>query len=229
MRSVQNGKDDFQAAWGKGFHGGWGKDTAPLPMSTQAFVNEMITTVTIALVSPNYQYSSAFGLGFEVLCGYYSLEIRNEEQREKMRVALAKALLTDPTQMKEDSESLLAAAEGMSEDDLFETAEFKRLAALNSKFKYTYVFGVGLLTLMQKVGVDPGTGVKTWCEKLNLNCQNQFSRDAVYFKAQVEKLEMMKEMFKQMKDASERAAAKAAEEKAAGVESTDPRKASNMA
>ena len=55
LRSVQDGKDDFQKYWGTGFSGGWGDDTAPLPMSTQAFVNEMITTVTIALASPNYR------------------------------------------------------------------------------------------------------------------------------------------------------------------------------
>jgi len=63
--------------------------------------------------------------------------------------------------------------------------EFKRLAALDSSFKYTYIFGAGLLVLMQKVGVDPATGVKSWCEKLNLNCEGQFSRDAAYFKTQM--------------------------------------------
>ena len=108
--------------------GGWGEGTAPLPMSTQAFVNEMITTVTIAQASPNYQYSSLFGLGFETLVSYYTLEVRTHtharthaharmhppaltlhphhiaqvrkpEQKEKMRVALAGALLADPAQV----------------------------------------------------------------------------------------------------------------------------------
>lgn len=226
-RTVQDGKDDFQRHWGEGFVGGWGENTAPLPMSTQTFVNEMITTVTIALASPNYQYSPAFGLGFQTLIGYYSLEIRSEKQREKMRIALAKALLTDPAQMEEDATSLLAAAEGLSEEELFETAEFKRLAGLNSQFKYTYIFGVGLLTLMQKVGVDPATGVKSWCDKLNLACENQFTRDASYFKAQMSKLELMQEMFAQMKAASEKAATQAAEDKAAGIETKDPRKITN--
>jgi len=176
------------------------------------------------------EYSSAFGLGFQTLVGYYSLEIRSDTQKEKMRVALATALLTDPAQLKEDAESLLVTAEELSENELFETAEFKRLAQLDSKFKYTYIFGVGLLTLMQKVGVDPDTGVKSWCERLNLKCQNQFTRDASYFKAQMSKLELMKEMFAQMKEASEKAAAQAAADKAAGVESkepNDPRKVSN--
>jgi hypothetical protein len=43
-----NNRTGVQAAWGEGVVGGWGEGTAPLPMSTQAFVNEMITTVTVA-------------------------------------------------------------------------------------------------------------------------------------------------------------------------------------
>lgn len=229
MRSVQDGKDAFQESWGDGVVGGWGEGTAPLPMSTQAFVNEMITTVTVAMASPNYMYSSLFGLGFETLVSYYTLEVRRPEQKEKLRVALAGALLADPAQMKADAEALRAVAEGLSEEALFESAEFKRLAALGGKFKYTYVFGVGLIQLMQLVEpkVDPVVGASAWTKRLGLPCENQATRDATYFKAQMEKLELMKDMFAQMKAAGEKAAAKAAEDKAAGVESSDPRSIKN--
>jgi len=228
-RTVQEGKDDFQVMWGKGQVSGWGEGTAPLPMSTQAFCNEMITTVTIAMASPNYQYAPPFGLGFETLCSYYAVELRVESERGRMSEALAGALLADAAQMKKDAESLLAAADGVTEEALFETPEFKALAALNGEFKYTYVFGVGLLVLMQKVGVDPNAGVKSWTEKLNLKCENQFTRDANYFKVQMEKLELMKGMLTQMKTAGEKASAKQAADKAAGIESKDPRKAGNLA
>jgi len=229
MRSVQNGKDDFQASWGEGVVGAWGEGTAPLPMSTQAFVNEMITTVTIAQSSPNMQYSSIFGLGFETLVSYYTLEVRRPEQKEKMRVALAKALLTDPVQMKADAEALKAEAKGKTVEELFETAEFKRLAGLGGKFKYTYVFGVGLIQLMQLVDpvVEPVAGASAWTKKLSLPCENQATRDATYFKAQMEKLTLMKDMFAQMKASNEKKAAKAAEDEAAGIVSTDPRSIKN--
>jgi len=225
MRSVQDGKDDFQAAWGEGVTGGWGEGTAPLPMSTQAFVNEMITTVTVAQASANYEYSSIFGLGFETLVSYYTLEVRKPESKEKMRVALAKALLRDPTQMKADAEALKAGAAGKTVEELFETAEFKRLAGLNGKFKYTYVFGVGLIQLMQLVEspVDPVAGASAWTKKLGLPCENQATRDATYFKAQMEKLELMKDMFAQMKARDERNAAN----KAAGIETNDSRSLKN--
>merc|ERR1711906_14227 len=102
--------------------------------------------------------------------------------------ALAKALLRDPAQMQADAEELKTA------EQLFETAEFKRLAGLNGKFKYTYVFGVGLIQLMQLVDppVDPVAGASAWTKKLGLPCENQATRDANYFKAQMEKLELMK-------------------------------------
>ena len=217
-RTVQDGKDAFQAMWGKGQFGGWGEGTSPLPMSTQAFCNEMITTVTIAMSSPSYQYTPLFGLGFETLCSYYAIEINLESERGRMAEALAGALLTDAKEMKKDAESLLAAAEGATEEALFETPQFKALAALNGEFKYTYVTGVAMLVLMQKVGVDPNVGVKSWCEKLNLKCENQFTRDANYFKQQMEKLELMKGTLLQMKEAGVKAAAKAAAEKAAKAE-----------
>jgi len=221
LRSVQDGKDDFQKSWGEGAFGGWGEGTAPLPMSTQAFVNEMITTVTVAQASANYEYSSIFGLGFETLVSYYTLEVRKPEMKEKCRVALAKALLRDPAQMQADAEELKAAATGKTAEQLFETAEFKRLAGLNGKFKYTYVFGVGLIQLMQLVDppVDPVAGASAWTKKLGLPCENQATRDANYFKAQMEKLELMKDMIAQMKASGERKAAN----KAAGTEESDAR------
>ena len=43
----------------------------------------------------------------------------------------------------------------------------------------------------------------------------------------MEKLELMKDMFAQMKAVGERAAVKEAEDKAAGIESTDPRSIGN--
>lgn len=228
VRTIQDGKDEFQEWWGQGFSGGWGDGTAPLPMSTTAFINEMITTVTIAMPSPNYQYSPIFALGFETLCSYYAIEVRNEAARERMREALAKALLLDPAQMKSDADALLAASEGADEEALLATAELQKLASLEGKFKYTYVFGTGLIILMQKVGVDPEAGVKSWCEKLNLAaCEGQFARDYRYYKSQMDKLDGMKAMMAQMKEAAEKAAAKAAADTEAGVESTDPRKIAN--
>merc|ERR1711865_157946 len=147
---------------GEGVTGGWGEGAAPLPMSTQAFVNEMITTVTVAQASANYEYSSIFGLGFETLVSYYTLEVRKPESKEKMRVALAKALLRDPTQMKADAEALKAGAAGKTVDELFETP------------------------------VDPVAGASAWTKKLGLPCENQATRDATYFKAQKDMLALMK-------------------------------------
>jgi hypothetical protein len=221
LRSVQDGKDDFQTSWGTGAFGAWGAGTRPLPMSTQAFVNEMITTVTVAQASANYEYSSIFGLGYETLVSYYTLEVRSEEAKEKCRVALAEALLRDPAQMKADAEELKAAATGKTVEELFETAEFKRLAGLDGKFKYTYVFGVGLMQLMQLVEpkVEIVEGASAWTKKLGLPCENQATRDATYFKKQMEKLQLMKDMFDQMKAAAER--------KAANPDARDPRSISN--
>ena len=57
--------------------------------------------------------------------------------------------------------------------------------------------------------------------------EDQATRDATYFKAQMEKLTLMKDMFAQMKASNEKKAAKAAEDEAAGIVSTDPRSIKN--
>ena len=56
---------------------------------------------------------------------------------------------------------------------------------------------------MKQANVDPTTGIEKWSDELNLNCKGVLSRDYGYFKNNVEKFEGMKEMFAQMKKASE--------------------------
>merc|ERR1712194_608910 len=72
--------------------------------------------------------------------------------------------------------------------------------------------------LMQLVDpvVEPVAGASAWTKKLGLPCENQATRDATYFKAQMEKLA-------QMKARDERNAAN----KAAGIETNDSRSLKN--
>jgi len=79
------------------------------------------------------------------------------------------------------------------------------------------------MQLVEPAPVDPVAGASAWSKKLGLPCENQATRDATYFKAQMEKLELMKDMFAQMKARDERNAAN----KAAGIETNDSRSIKN--
>ena len=56
-RTVGEAKEAFQQAYG-----------APVGSMAQGFVNEMLTSVTLATVTPSYKYSRIFAVGFETLC-----------------------------------------------------------------------------------------------------------------------------------------------------------------
>jgi len=197
----------------------------PVSMSVQAFVNEMISSSVPAIVTPGYTYTRVFGLGIVTLCDEFLFEARDEDARQRIRSSLCVALGLEPEAVVADAAALTAAADGASETELFETLDdFKQIAALDKPLKYTYTLGAGLAALMRLVGVKPdgdaaeqGSAIDRWCTQLNLTCARTLSRDYAYYLGQQQKMEQVKEMFAQMKSASERrvAAQEAAEEAAA--------------
>uniref|UniRef100_A0A7S0LAY6 Uncharacterized protein n=1 Tax=Coccolithus braarudii TaxID=221442 RepID=A0A7S0LAY6_9EUKA len=200
-----------------------------VPMSVQAFVNEVASSSVTALATPGYTYTRVFGLGLVSLCDEFLFEARDDASRDDIRDSLCKALGYEPSAVVSDAESLLQAIEGRSEDELLDTLDdFKLIAGLEKPLKYTYTLGAGLIVLMRKAGLEPdgsaegaeGTTIERWCARLNLPCARTLSRDYAYYQAQVDKAQQVKDMFAQMKGATDRRLAAQAEKEeaiAAGV------------
>jgi len=185
----------------------------PVSMSVQAFVNEVISSSVPAIATPGYTYTRVFGLGLVSLCDEFLFEARDDATRQQIRNSLCVALGLEPDVVISDAAALTNVAEGTSETALFETLEdFKQIAALEKPLKYTYTLGAGLVTLMKAVGVKPdgdggsenSSAIDRWCEQLNLTCARTLSRDYAYYLGQQAKMQDVKEMFAQMKSASER-------------------------
>jgi len=139
----------------------------PVNMLVQGFVNEMLTSVTLAMMKPSYQSSKVFSLGFEALCKTF-LESVNEEEQEKLHDALCMAVGFDPKMVRKESDDLEAFANGKTEDELLAGEDLKAIAAAGF-FKYNYPLGAGLLTLMPMVGVEPSDeAIERWCTQLKL-------------------------------------------------------------
>jgi len=139
----------------------------PVNMLLQGFVNEMLTSVTLAQLKPGYQSSKVFSLGFEALCKTF-LQGVNEEEKKRLHDALCVAVGFDPEAVKQDAAAIEAFANGKTEDDLLAGEDLKEIAAAGN-FKYSYPLGAGLLTLMPMVGVEPSDEViERWCTQLNL-------------------------------------------------------------
>lgn len=142
-QNVGEAKSRFEAAYGR-----------PVNPYAQGFVSNMLSGTQFALVAPNYLYSRVFAVGFEALCDEF-LAAGTPDDAAAIRSALAAGLGMDPATLKRDAEALLAAAEGQTESSLLAADDLARVAAAQGGFKYTYAFGAGLLTLMQKVEVEP--------------------------------------------------------------------------
>jgi len=139
----------------------------PVNMLVNGFVNEMLTSVTLAMMKPSYQSSKVFSLGFEALCKTF-LESVNEEEQEKLHDALCMAVGLDPKIVRKEADDLEAFANGKTEDELLAGEDLKAIAA-GGNFKYNYPLGAGLLTLMPMVGVEPSDeAIERWCTQLKL-------------------------------------------------------------
>ena len=172
-----------------------------IPMAAQSFVNEMLTSTTLAMVTPSYQYTRIFAVGYEDLCDLFLSAGIEEDTAVYVRESMCTALGLDPAKVKADAAALKAASAGKSEEEVLALDDLKALAG--QKTAYSYTFGAGLILLMKQANVDPTTAIEKWSDELNLNCKGVLSRDYGYFKNNVEKFEGMKEMFAQMKKASE--------------------------
>ena len=153
--TISEAKMGFERAYG-----------LPVPMSTQAFVNEMSSSTVVVFQSKDYQYSRIFALGFETLAGTFMFEIQDDAKREKAKDALATGLGFERKTLKKDADDLLAWVEGKTEEDVLALDDMKKLA---EKSKYSYTLGAGLIALMTKVGATPeGTdgAITRWCSDM---------------------------------------------------------------
>lgn len=210
-RTVGDAKAAFQAAYG-----------APVGSMSQGFVNEMLTSVTLATVSADYKYTRVFAVGFETLCESFLAAVPNEAQRSKIHDAMCVALELDAKKVVQDAAALKEAAGSMTEEQILATADLK------SGVKYSYPLGAGLLTLMPLVGSPPSTDViDRWCEALGLT-PIRLQKDWMFFEKALQQMadgrQMMLEMqasAKRKEAATLKAKADKAAEEAKAAEATE--------
>jgi len=207
----------FNEQMGKGF--GIDQRHTQIPMATQSFVNEMITSEGLAMNTPRYRYSRVFAVGYDALCNVFLSAGVEEKTAKLVRDSLCESYEFEPSKVYADAADLLKLAEGKSEEEVLALEDMKELASKD--VQYSYTLGAGLVALMKQASVEPNDeSIKRWCAALNIKSVNSFVRDMGYFNMNVEKFGQMKEMFEQMKvsAAKKKANDLAAKAKAAGAE-----------
>jgi len=153
---------------------------SPLRSPTVKFANVLLETTCVW----KYRYSRAWALGFAALCdAFLAAQMQgtrlSSADQSATRSAICYALGMDAAAVAADADALLATARSMTANELLATGEFVAIAQA-SGYKYTYAFGVGLITLMYAVGEVPSTAsIDRWCTALNLSCARTLERDFI--------------------------------------------------
>lgn len=230
-QTVDEARQKFFAAYGKPY-------VAP---DAQGFVNELLGSSQMAIVSPSFRYNAVFALGTEALCETF-LAQRPEAERVAITDAIITALGMSPQQLKSDAAALRETAKAAGTEEallgskpMLEIKAYPKVPPL----KYSYAFGAGMLTLMPLVEVKPSDdAIDRWVGALEIDPAKgkMLKRDFAFFESSQDKLAEMRQMMAEMqasakrkeaaklKEQAEAAAAEAAAEEAAseGAKEKEP-------
>ena len=150
--------------------------------STQQFISALMNDRATAF---SFRYDRIYAVGFAALCeAFLPATCISPADAQATRSALCFSLGLDERQLLADAEALAQRAGRVSRDEFLTSGDMKELSARES-FKYTYVFGVGLVTLMRLTGEEltnkgefgtwykPPAGddgpIDRWCAQLGLD------------------------------------------------------------
>ena len=123
-KTTGDAKAAFNSAYGRPVNGQY-----------QGFVNEILTSVTLAVVQSGYQSSRVFYLGVTSLSDVFLAGMADAE-REKLFLALCAGIGMDAKKLRAEAQKLSDGARGLTEDQLFAADDLSALAEATN-FKYS--------------------------------------------------------------------------------------------
>lgn len=168
---------DAQAAFREAYSGRFTSS------ETQKFISSVIADRAAAFT---FRYERVYAVGFAALCDAFLPATCLAAEVDATRAALCFSLGLDEAQLMADAAALTEQAARMSKEELLGSTDLRQIAE-SPGFKYTYVWGVGLVTLMKAVGEEltmkgergtwykPPSGddgpIAEWCAELGLDRQ----------------------------------------------------------
>lgn len=200
------------------FTGAFGR---PVPIVYRSIINELLTTTHLATVCALWRYDAIFASGFEHVFEAFLAYYPNEDERDRLRAAVASALGLDATRLAADAAAVREWAEGMRDaESVFAaaaaegeggvTVEALRAVrkAATYEWYYSRCYGIGLITVMQTVGTDlTGPNAEIWADKLGIE-SSKFSAEMGAYLSNMERLKQAEQIFA---EAAAREAKKTAE------------------
>ena len=215
----------------------------PIPIVYRSIINEMLMVTHLARVCPMWHYDVIFAFGFNQVFDDFLKFYPNSDEKEKLFRSMAKALHFDPDVIQEDGKAVQNWLDGKNEADVFNIVEqdsnssplAATLGFLKSATEYDWyysrLFGIGLIKIMESVGVDlTNANAEKWADKLNVP-KGKFASELATYLSIAERLKQAEQIFaessaREARKAAERLAEKArkAKEDAGLAESSSAKK-----
>ena len=175
---------DAQAAFREAYSGRFTSS------ETQRFISVVIGDRAAAFT---FRYERVYAVGLAALCDAFLPATCLAPEVDATRAALCFSLGLDEAQLMADAAALTEQAARMTKEELLASDDLQQIAA-QANFKFTYVFGVGLVTLMKAVGeeltmkgslgtwyqapVGDDGPISAWCAELGLDrVKNRLAAD----------------------------------------------------
>ena len=191
--------------------------TRPISSIYRRVVEELMVEMHLLSVNTEFQYDSIYALGVVTTFDRFMKGYRPEEDLSSIFNALCQAMAgTDAHQYRQDSEALLQSASQLSKDDLGQIldqvseagqsnggGDFRsQLGTIvhSSSFKYSRLFSIGLLTVLETIDSSMVTDdaqlsetIQKLCEHLKLS-KEKVDKDLELYRGNLEKLQQAQEV-----------------------------------
>ena len=133
--------------------------TRPINSVYRRVVDELMVEMHLLTVNSGFVYAPIYALGVVTAYDRFMKGYRPDSDHISIFSALCKSVESDPVQLRNDRDKLVASLEGLTWESLTNggaSAELQsEMSAIagNAKFKYSRLFAIGLYTLLETI--DP--------------------------------------------------------------------------
>lgn len=208
VRTVADAKHDFYKAFPK-----------PVNSIYRRVIDEMLVEIHLLTVNQTFTYDAIFALGVATVFDKFMAGYQPESDLDAIFKGLCQALVLNPSQIRQESHNLLELAQKFPEQvkSLLTTLEAGadldmlmgqvRAIAGNPKFKYSRLFAVGLLVLLESsfptVVTDNDQRASLLGQvaaTLNIN-GDRLGKDLDLYRSNLEKIQQNRQMMEDMVEA----------------------------
>lgn len=213
----------------------------PVPIVYRSIINELITTTHLATVCAMWRFDPIFAYGFNQVFDEFLKYYPDERERDALYKACVDSLNLDYQVIRDNAQAVTEWLDGKTEKDVFDAlADAPKGAAKDQvgpvvealayvrdagsfDWYYSRMFGIGLIQVMAKVGVDLSINTaESWADNIDMD-KSKFGAEMGAYLSSMERLKQAEQIFaestaREAKKTAERlaerakAAAKEAEE-----------------